>query len=56
VYQEINSRLEALTKGVGIVRAGLKSFVADIGAFSLAMPPAWVDAWRSCRPWQGLSL
>lgn len=54
VMQEIDTRLGALTRGVGIVHPGLKKFVADIGAFSLAIPPAWVDAWSGSKPWQGL--
>jgi glucokinase len=54
VLREIDSRLPALTKGVRILNAGLKDFVADIGAFSLAMPPAWVETWRASRPWQRL--
>ncbi|RJG06112.1 ROK family protein [Noviherbaspirillum cavernae] len=52
VMQEVESRLQALTKGVSIVPAGLANFVADIGAFSLAMPPAWIAEWRKSAPWQ----
>ncbi|MDO8299752.1 ROK family protein [Lacisediminimonas sp.] len=52
VQQEISSRLPALSQGVQVLSAGLGRLVADIGALSLVMPPAWQAQWRTTRPWQ----
>jgi glucokinase len=55
VRQEINSRLPALTEGVTLRRTALGALVADVGALSLVMPPAWVDRWRRTEPWHVLA-
>lgn len=51
VLHEIESRLPALTEGVVVKGAGLGNLVADVGAFSLAIPAEWIDPWRSSEPW-----
>jgi glucokinase len=56
LQQEIVTRLQALTVGVSIVPAGLQTLVADIGAFSLAMPADWIAEWRKTRPWRMLGV
>lgn len=55
VRQEISSRLPALTEGVTVVTAKLGPLVADIGAFSLALPPEWTARWRVTEPWHALA-
>ncbi|WP_243656594.1 ROK family protein [Paucimonas lemoignei] len=53
--KEIESRLPAVTSGVTIKTAALGSFVADIGALCLVLPPEWRHAWHQSRPWQALA-
>jgi glucokinase len=55
VQYEIDSRLPALTAGVKVLPAQLGSLVADVGAFSLVLPPEWVARWRDTEPWQVLT-
>lgn len=52
VRHEIDSRFAALTRGVRVQGATLGELVADMGAFALVMPPAWLDDWRTRRPWE----
>jgi len=52
VMQELETRLPALTAGVTLVRPQLDSYVADIGALHLAMPPEWEDDWRAAQLWR----
>jgi glucokinase len=54
VMQEIEQRLPALSAGVRIVPAQLGNLVADIGAFTLVLPPDWTEEWRRSAPWQAL--
>ncbi len=54
VQQEIASRLPAVTRGVKIMPARLQGLVADVGAFSLAMPREWITGWRARQPWKAL--
>ncbi|HEY8609558.1 MAG TPA: ROK family protein [Noviherbaspirillum sp.] len=54
VMRELESHLPALTAGVRIVPAALGSLVADIGAFTLVLPDAWVARWRKDKPWRAL--
>jgi glucokinase len=55
VQQEIASRLPAITRGVRIMPAMLQGLVADVGAFSLAMPREWIPGWRATQPWKSLA-
>lgn len=55
VRKEIDTRFPALTRGVSVQSTTLGELVTDLGAFSLAMPPAWIADWRFRCPWQALS-
>ncbi|MDQ9171959.1 ROK family protein [Oxalobacteraceae bacterium R-40] len=54
VQKEICSHMPALTEGVTIMPAALGALVADMGAFSLVMPPDWIANWRQSKPWHAL--
>lgn len=54
VMREIRTRLPSLTEGVRIVPAKLGSVVADLGAYSLVLPPEWVADWRRSEPWTNI--
>lgn len=55
VQKELGSHMPALTQGVTIMAPALGTLVADMGAFSLVMPPDWVTAWRQSKPWHALA-
>ena len=55
VQQEIDSRFALLTQGVSLQSAALGALVTDLGAFSLVLPPEWVEQWRRTRPWLRLA-
>lgn len=55
VVQEISSRLPALTTGVQVLPAKLGNLVADLGAYSLVLPPPWIARWQREQPWQALA-
>lgn len=54
VQREIDARFLALTHGVHVQGATLGELVTDMGAFALAIPPAWIADWRIRRPWEAL--
>lgn len=54
VLQEIHGHFPALTAGVRVEGAALGSLVADVGAFTLVLPDAWLEPWRSDQPWNAL--
>jgi glucokinase len=56
VQAEIDSRFAALTSGVTVQSAALGTLVADVGALSLVLPPAWCADWRRTQPWQRLAV
>jgi glucokinase len=55
VQKEITAHMPALTEGVTIMSPALGALVADMGAFSLAMPQDWTAAWRQSKPWHALA-
>jgi len=55
VQAEIDQHFPTLTRGVTIGPARLGPLVADVGAFCLALPPAWLADWRARQPWQRLA-
>ncbi len=54
VQKEIDIRFPTLTNHVEIIEPGLGALVADVGAFSLVIPPEWIADWRKRQPWQNL--
>ncbi|WP_019140986.1 ROK family protein [Noviherbaspirillum massiliense] len=55
VMEELEKRMPALTEGVSVVPAALGSFVADVGALSLVIPPEWIESWSASEPWRTLA-
>lgn len=52
IEKEFQKSFPVLSEGVQIKGTSLGTYLGDIAAYSLILPPTWIQEWQKSKPWQ----